>query len=135
MPQPPTVYLGDDLARLKADWIRLAQALRSVLKDTDVASLKTEDYLAGDEKVTREALRAALDQAWETSKKSREVLRSATESLRAFDAVNAAYAQLLQTVREMIQADNATMAGRDGCEKRWDAAVKALRATANTFRD
>lgn len=133
MSTPPTYVSIAELNRLKSEWGTLGEALRGVLHDTDIASTAAENYIT--DKTGRHTLQLRLDQAWKTSNLARDVLRSFNEEQKVLEAWIKVTLVLVNAAREMIQADNATILGREGCEKRWDTAMKALKTATLSFRE
>lgn len=116
-----------DIAELETKLWDMREELRGVLIEAELLVDALEEGSS--------AVIEAKDKTWDACQEARKHLREIAGSLRGerqgFDAVT----RLVRAANDFIQADNACILGRSGCEKRWDDAMKELKAAVGVFRE
>lgn len=120
------------IALLAENARKITEALRNVLAAYGVID-EMEDHIAIHLPNPESFLKAA-DAAFQTANTARTVLRNLGDSLDAVAELGSIVA-VIQAAQEMVQADNACVLGRDGCERRWDEAMKALKSSLARVRE
>lgn len=132
MAKRPTTASLEEVSRLAENTRKLTDTLREVLRAAETVEVLTDTVAPH---VNDEAIRKEYQRTTAMALEVYQTARAALRRLNCLEATTELLVEAAKAAKEMVQADNACILGREGAEKRWDEKMKELKAVIGHIKD